>query len=234
MTLQARDAYLERAAEAGLAMFAERSWGLYQRFPFEQAPRQSPGDIVETYERARRLAAGFASSLRECEERLNVQSRLRPGDVKDANRTIEKMSGGRRDVPLDLLGGTLICSSLTQAYAVAEDVTATFTVVSFRDRHVVPVPSGYRDLQFSVKLEGEHIAELKILHRMLADLDQYEHRIFEVQRSIEARHRDEMPFIEGLVVKSLTTASNTMYTQAWKRILVTEGLLGQTEDENDD
>ncbi|UQN10234.1 hypothetical protein [Deinococcus sp. QL22] len=232
MTAHDHAEYLRKAQQAGLKVFGKQSWALYVQAPFEAVPSQGAADIVEAYAQARRLLNSFDEALQRCAATLQpqgIRARMRPGGIKDANRTIEKMSGRQKTLPLDLLGGTLICPSLEATYAAAGEVMHQFDVVSFRDRCITPVPSGYRDLQLSVRLADGHLAELKIMHQVISDLDQYEHRIFEIQRRIEAEHRAEMPFVEELVAKSLTAASEAMYAQAWVRVLVMEGLLDDEE-----
>lgn len=229
---QERSGYFELARVQHLESFAERSWALYGRAPFERSPAQAAPDLVEAYTQARRQAHDFEDLVIHCASDLGVACRVRPGGVKDANRAIVKMGGRRKALPLDLLGGTLICPNLASMYEAADYATSFFDVVSFRDRCIAPVvPSGYRDLQLTVQLVDGHLAELKVLHEILAALDRHEHKLFEIQRSLETEHRQEMPFVDDLVATILTEASQQMYTQAWKRVLILDVLLAEEGEE---
>lgn len=113
-------------------------------------------------------------------------------------------------IPADLLGGTVVAVTVRQMYTLAEGLGATFTVVSFRDRMVDRLPSGYGDLQLLVDLGG-HLVELKVVHQLFHDVDRYEHRVYELVRSLEATHPDELPRAERFVVEALIEASRHMY-----------------------
>lgn len=228
-TVQSRDTYLKRASTEHLERFAERSWALYTRLPYERVPVQPAPDIVEAYRQARRLAPVFEALVIGLARELSVDHRMRPGGVKDANRALEKMGSRQGAVPLDLLGGTLICPTVDGMYRVVERLCARpapelklLEVVAFRDRCLAPVPTGYRDLQLTVRLEDGHLAELKVLHGIIADLDRHEHRLFEIQRSLEAENPTELSFVDGLVSNVLAGASRRMYHQAWTRVLELE------------
>ncbi|WP_161882817.1 hypothetical protein [Deinococcus alpinitundrae] len=223
---QDREAYFEAARKAGLGSFAEQSWALYLAAPFEAAPLQGARHIVEAYRQAKTLAPEFRVRVQACAQHLKVKCHLRPGDLKDANRALEKMDRPEDDenltLPIDLLGGSLVCSSLRELYEVASRLGEAFDVVGFRDRMIRPVAAGYRDLQFSVSLHG-HVAEIKIMHELMAQVDRYEHKVFEIQRGIEAQNHVEMPFAEEVVTRSLYIASRRMYSNTWAEILAREG-----------
>jgi len=232
--MQQRESYLALANAQQLGPFADHSWALYSKAPFESAPTQTAPDLVEAYMQARKLAAGFEEVVRHCASDLGVTCRVRPGGIKDANRTLEKMESKRKALPLDLLGGTLVCSSVTSMYGAADYAMTFFDVVSFRDRCIVPVfPAGYRDLQLTVRLEDGHLAELKVMHEIIAALDRHEHKLLEIQRVLERENLQEISFINNLVSTTLTEASQQMYTQAWQQALTLEGLLNE-RGENDD
>lgn len=234
MTTQQRDAYLAQARDQQLEAFAERSWALYRRFPFEAAPIQPAPDLVDAYAQAHRLAVEFEQTVAHCAGNLGVFYRMRPGGVKDANRALEKMGGKQKELPLDLLGGTLVCPTIASIYTAADYATTFFEVVSFRDRCVAPVlPSGYRDLQMTVRLQGGHLAELKVLHEITADLDRHEHKLLELQRVLERENLQELSFVNNLVSTTLTEASQRMYTQAWQQVLMLEELISEEGDDDD-
>jgi hypothetical protein len=215
------ETYQNLARAGGLAHFAERSWQLQQQFPSKPTPKQLHQDLVEAFEAARRLGPKFYKHLEQHAVERDLIVRSRPGSLKDANRVIEKMINSR-SIPTDLLAGTLIVSGLEQMYLTAEQLGQTFDVISFKDRLVNRVKSGYGDLQFLVNFNG-HLAEIKVVHILFQQIDTYEHKIYEIQRSVEVQYPDELPLAELLVTQALTSASFEMYNNAWNWILSQEG-----------
>jgi hypothetical protein len=95
-----------------------------------------------------------------------------------------------------------------------------FEVVGFKDRIGKPQRSGYRDLQFQVSIKG-HIAEVKVVHARMDELDDTEHRIYEIIRSLEAKG-ELVSSVETNVIRRLIEASRSLYTETWQRILIEE------------
>jgi hypothetical protein len=215
--------YLTTASQAGLSnLLARQSWDLYQTTPFDLTPTQTELNLVLAYQHAHSLAASFQDALQKFGEAHNVAVRFRPSTVKDANRSIEKMRTKPTVIPADLLAGTVIAANLAEMYSLTVALHSSFRVVSFRDRMMERLPSGYGDLQCLVDLGG-HLAELKIVHRLFQDIDRHEHRLYEILRSLEAAFPDKLPLGERIVVEALSQASRQMYTEAWKAIMATEG-----------
>ncbi|GGR09961.1 hypothetical protein [Deinococcus ruber] len=218
-----RESYLARAREEGLSAYAEVSAALYERWSDRPRPRQSAPDLVSAYYEAHELLPKFQSEVEEFARSEDVRFRHRPDGVKSLDRVVEKMKLNTALIPIDLLGATVVCISLRDMYRVAERVAEVFDVVGFRDRMVFPVRSGYRDLQFSIRF-GSHVAELKVVHELFADLDRYEHRMYEVQRAITAEFAGrELPQVENWVTQALNDASTTLYGKAWARVRDREG-----------
>lgn len=215
--------YKTAAARRQLGRYAERSWKLHSDSPPHQAPPQAGEDLVDAYQAARTHQEIFKRKLEELADAVGAEWKVRPGmGLKDANRSIEKMQRKPRRLPADLLGGTLIVPTIAQMYDVAEQVGKHFLVVSFLDRMIYRTPSLYGDLQFSVSLQG-HLAEVKIQHRLFHDIDGYEHRLYEIQRSMDAQFQDtDLPLAEDIVGKTLVMSSRHMYTKAWRWITAHE------------
>lgn len=108
---------------------------------------------------------------------------------------------------------------MKQVYEVAQEIPKHFEVCGFKDRFETPQKSGYRDLQFQVKLNQGHIAELKVVHRAIDELDAIEHRIYEIVRMLAAK---EMNASESKVYEQLRDTSKNLYNGVWEAILKAE------------
>jgi WD40 repeat protein len=218
-----RGQYLADARQGKLGRYGERSWALHLRTPPDRAPVQGGSDLVDAYRAAKRHAARFAEQLQQFGKAHGARVRIRPGSgIKDANRSVEKLLNKPGGLPTDLLGGTLIVDSMARMYELAERLEEAFEVVGFRDRMIYRVRSQYGDLQFSVMLEG-HLAEVKVVHDLFQQIDRYEHRVYEIQRSLDAEFTDEdLPLAERFVGDALAMASRQMYTAAWEWITARE------------
>lgn len=219
--------YQEKARAAGLEDYAQRSWDLQSTYPEKKAPKQIYKDLIEAYYAAEELEESFYKSLQQHGKAQGLKVRKRPQKIKDARRSIEKMKdllkkGLSYSIPTDLLAGTLIATNLEQVYTAAENVAKSFEVVSFKDRLLFPQKSGYRDLQLIVRFK-DHLIEIKVVHLLFQQIDQYEHKIYEIQRSIEAQFQEEFPTAERFVSQALEKASSEMYAEAWQAVLQEQG-----------
>jgi WD40 repeat protein len=217
--------YHADAEHRQLGRYAERSWRLHTSHPPEQAPFQAGEDLVEAYSAARSYQEEFTSTLAALAQACNAEWKARTNaGIKDANRSIEKMQKQNkpRRLPTDLLAGTLVVPTVAQMYDVAEQVEQHFKVVSFLDRMIYRTKSHYGDLQFLISLDG-HLAEVKIQHQLFHNIDGYEHRLYEIQRSMDALYQDaDLPLAEDIVGKTLAMSSRHMYNKAWRWITTHE------------
>jgi hypothetical protein len=175
------------------------------------------GDIGNAYITASGLTTKFNDLVQKCATEIGCGHRCRPGEgVKDPKRILSKFAK-TGIIPLDMLAGTLIADSVRSCYEIASCLHAHFEIGGFTDRMIQPKASGYRDLQFQVKIEN-HIAELKILHHEMAMVDAVEHHVYEVARFLDARASPvEQEFYNGLHELSVR-----VYNQTWDVILKTE------------
>ncbi len=177
--------------------------------------------LAVAYNTALKNAASFSTLVenfaRDVSE-TDLEWKCRPGDgVKSPTRILEKAFN--EAIPLDFLGGKIIAPSLTRIYQIAQRVHEHFKVCGFKDRFETPQRSGYRDLQFQVQLENGHIAELKIVHRAIDQLDDIEHRIYEIIRMLAAKQMNEA---ETKVYDALGNTSKKLYRETWESILKAE------------
>jgi hypothetical protein len=213
------------------------------------AVQQPERDLIRAYAQARRLAEGFAERLAAAQWPAAAVSQTRPNGVKSLERIVEKYlySQNALQVPLDMLAGKIVVTSLWNLYDVALHVAQVFPVVGYRDRVVRPQASGYRDLQFILNVDG-HYAELKVMHRFIDELDAYEHRLYEIRRSLKARalevetgvvqtlvslepapvteaaalSTDSLSPIERLVLDTLDSTSADLFKHAWTLVMAAE------------
>lgn len=112
-----REAYLARAHAEGVEAFAEAGWALHGRWPGRPRPRQGAENLVSAYYEARDLLPEFTRRVDDLAGRVGVQVRHRPDGVKQLDRVVEKMKLNTALIPTDLLGATLVCTSLREMYA---------------------------------------------------------------------------------------------------------------------
>lgn len=209
---------------------------------------QPQRDFFALYAAARNRADSFREAVWAFGARQGVQANTRPGDVKRLERIVEKYSVSL-ELPLDLLGGKVVVGSLRQLYEVAFAVPEHFEVVGYCDRTLVPQRSGYRDLQFVVAVgsggEQPHYAELKVLHTLFDQMDGFEHHLYEIRRSLEAKERDKLrepqasqgwgeePWganfgspilspVEQMVLEELRQSSRTLFKRTWALVQAQE------------
>ena len=198
-------------------------------------------EFVQAYTSAQERVLPFERQVEAFGLRFHVEATCRPGGVKKLERMVEKYRNSLQ-LPLDLLGAKVVVDSLWELYDMASKISELFPVVAYRDR-VVFDQKGYRDLQFVVDVGG-HYAEVKVIHRLVDELDVYEHRIYEVRRSLEAKIKNlvyeggwgespwgEAPYgdppptltlIEQLVLDKLRATSADLFNDAWKMVLAAE------------
>ncbi|WP_158680022.1 hypothetical protein [Deinococcus sp. NW-56] len=199
--------------------YAEQSRALRVRYPHDPSQLRQPATSAQAaYDEAVQRQGHFAERLLTLGTRLNCPAFPRPGGVKSRARLEEKtrLFGFP---PLDILAGKIVFTALADIYASAEQVSDTFTVVGFRDRFLEPRSSGYRDMQFIVDL-GHHLAEVKLALAAFDELDSYEHRLYEMRRTLEVL--PQLSAVQTVVLETLDDASTLMFSRVWNS-LVTEG-----------
>ena len=221
---------LERALAAGLnPQTAALCAAVWERYPTDTAAvRQPESNFLELYAAAKKYAGSFQQQLERFGQSAGYPAHSRPGGVKSLDRIVEKYQGDNRSLPLDMLAGKVVVPTLTALYAVAARVGESFEVVAYRDRLLRPQKSGYRDLHFIVNVHG-HYAELKIMHQFFDSVDGYEHRLYEIRRSLEIRAQPlnlqgpqvhpVLESVEPLVLDTLEDTSRELFEKAWLMVL---------------
>lgn len=245
-----KDAVNPLLAQARAAGLSERTAllcvALQDQHPTDTDGLEQPEpDLIRAYAQARHLAEGFSARLHAAQWPKTATPGTRPNGVKSLERIVEKYLYSNRAlfVPLDMLAGKLLVGSLWDMYDVASRVAAVFPVVGYRDRVMRPQAGGYRDLQFVVDVGG-HYAELKVMHRLIDELDGFEHRLYEIRRGLRAREKEvntlhpsgwgeggwgDTPWgggaltsIERLVLDTLEETSADLFKKAWGLVMAAE------------
>ncbi|MES9539352.1 ADP-ribosyltransferase [Actinomadura sp. NPDC000600] len=135
---------------------------------------------------------------------MGADPKLRPGD-KDRTRALDKIMGdyvGDASRLNDLLGARIQFRSVDGLYRALGDIERIagkhgVEIVSVKDRMQSPVPSGYRDVQLTIRMPNGHIGELRLHLRSIDDVASYEHSLYEVRRDLpnvaEAQNRTVTP-----------------------------------------
>ena len=192
---------------------------------FDQPQPIQTGDLAQAYHTGLQLALAYSQQLQVFTSLQNNDDLIcscRPGNgVKNPTRILEKALGN--PVPLDFLGGKIVAGSLARVYEIAERIPDHFTVRYFSDRFLNPQQSGYRDLQFQIELKGQHIAELKVVHLKINELDEIEHYMYEIIRRLNAKLiHDTLTQAEIKVRENLIASSLKLYNETWQDILESE------------
>ncbi|WP_395103588.1 ADP-ribosyltransferase [Actinomadura sp. SCN-SB] len=122
---------------------------------------------------------------------LGGEPHLRPGE-KDRVRALDKIMGdygGDASRLNDLLGAKIQFDSVADLYRALDGLGSVaarhgIEIVSFKDRMLSPVPSGYRDVRLTVRMPNGHIGELRLHLKSIDEVAAYEHALYEVRRDL--------------------------------------------------
>jgi hypothetical protein len=182
-----------------------------QVFEFEQA-YQDAFDHQEEF-------LVFMQGLQSVFSGVIVQNR--PNKIKSRERALKKYLASEV-VPTDFLAAKLIAPNLKAMYQTAKQLPEHCTVLYFEDRLVHPQSSGYADLQFHVQFKNQ-IAEIKIVHWRIDQIDKYEHRLYEVVREFASDDaQDVLTKAEKILVDGLKELSPKVYAAVWEQIFELE------------
>lgn len=161
---------------------------------------------------------------------FDCKASVRPNGIKNLDRVFEKYYPSYQ-IPVDILGGKFVASSLLDMYKISREIPKYFDVVAFKDRCIYHQDNGYRDLQFIVNYQ-EHRCEIKIMHALIDEIDRYEHKLYEIKRSIERPKELDMTLFnpgvnpqkvldtsQMIFLDALEEASKSLYRIAWQAIL---------------
>jgi hypothetical protein len=197
-------------------------------------PKQNTTDIDELYKQAGKAAPELNKTTEDIAKQTGGKAEYRidengePG-LKGRDRAQEKVDeykaeGGDADQLVDIAGSRIVYKSLAEVYKALEVIKQQCDVVYFKDRYVRPVPSGFRDLLFNVRMSNGHIVELRVTLEAVEAVAKLEHaESYQLRRTIEAKMKAEgrtkMTPEEEAQTKTLLDKFTPMYEQAWNAIL---------------
>ena len=122
----------------------------------------------------------------------DVKGRLEPKEDDRAMAKIRKYQYDGAQLT-DLVGARIQFERVADLYRTLDQLRQDpgVTIVEFSDRIADPKPSGYRDLQMSVRLENGHVAELRLHLKYIDDVADYEHSLYEVRRDFDTLREKE-------------------------------------------
>ncbi|SFW53700.1 NAD:arginine ADP-ribosyltransferase [Amycolatopsis australiensis] len=122
----------------------------------------------------------------------DVKGRLEPKEDERAMAKIRKYGFDGAKLT-DLVGARIQFERVADLYRALDRLHQDpgVRIVDFTDRIADPKPSGYRDLQMSVRLANGHVAELRLHLKGIDDVADYEHALYEVRRDFETLSRKE-------------------------------------------
>lgn len=122
----------------------------------------------------------------------DVKGRLEPKDDDRAMAKIRKYKFHGAELT-DLVGARIQFERVADLYRTLDRLRQDpeVRIVEFADRIANPKPSGYRDLQMSVRLETGHVAELRLHLEYIDEVADYEHALYEVRRDFETLSEKE-------------------------------------------
>jgi hypothetical protein len=123
----------------------------------------------------------------------------------------------------DLAGSKIIYQTLDDLYQglgrVEKDLGGK--IVSFEDRFIKPMESGYRDIQMSLKMSNGHVAEFRLHLASIEVVSEMEHAAYELRRAIrpvaEEAGRKGLSPAEGALEQALIAESQALYEAALKK-----------------
>ncbi|ONI88848.1 hypothetical protein ALI22I_17950 [Saccharothrix sp. ALI-22-I] len=184
--------------------------GLYRNWATKQQQLHTLADEVA------KATGGEAFS------RKTEKSRVRAADkIAEYENHADKLT--------DLVGSKIQYGTMADAYKGLEVLLdkiqadgSKVTIVKFKDRFLKPQDSGYRDLQFNVRLQLEdgtfHVAELRLHLRSIDDVADFEHALYEVRRDFATLADEEnrtMSAEEQALVGAILSREKALFGEAF-------------------
>lgn len=198
--------------------------------PSPNSAKQSEKDFLKLYAKAKSNLPRFRVYMEGLGKEFHCTASIRPNGIKNLDRVFEKYYPSYQ-IPVDILGGKLVVNSLRRMYEISRKLPEYFDIVAFKDRCIYHQDNGYRDLQFIVNYE-DHLCEIKIMHVLIDNIDKYEHRLYEIRRSIEKPKETDLILFsptsapqkildtsQKIFLDSVEEAGKTLYRRAWQSIL---------------
>jgi hypothetical protein len=149
-------------------------------------------------------------------------ARFRPEEIgafKSKKRAAEKVEKkyGSADKLKDVLASTVSFESEDQVRAALKNIENDHRVMDVRNRFDQPLPTGYRDVLMTVELSNGHLAEVQLTTEKMFDAKEIGpgHKIYEVQRAVEAIEQDADAPIAAVNTAKKLNAELTMLSKSF-------------------
>jgi hypothetical protein len=112
-----------------------------------------------------------------------------PSDLKDRGRALEKIIedlGGDGSWLLDIASSVIAFRNVADLRNALARVQAQHDVVRVLDRHSEPLPCGYADILVNLRMQNEHVVEMRLMLQAVSDFWQTHDAIAEVAAAIAA------------------------------------------------
>jgi N12 class adenine-specific DNA methylase len=152
------------------------------------------------------------------EESGAAQIASRKGDglksMDSIERKVKDEYDGNHYRLVDVLGKTLLFDDEQSLRAGLASVLNNPQVMGWKDRWEDPLPSGYQDINISVRMANGHVAELQMMTRdMFRAKEEYLHSVYEVMRKLKPETGVDQDVKES-VTKELIALSDAGYARA--------------------
>jgi hypothetical protein len=109
-------------------------------------------------------------------------------EPKDRRRAEDKVEGYKKNASRlnDLAAAKIAYDNLADLYHALDQVKSYpgAKIVMFDDRFARPQPSGYRDIQMSVRTSNGHVGEFRLHLKSMDEVAHWEHSLYEVRRDL--------------------------------------------------
>jgi hypothetical protein len=137
-------------------------------------------------------------------------------DRESIERKVKDDYDGDHHMVVDVLGKTLIFDDEQSLREGLASVIDNPQVMGWKDRWSDPLPSGYQDVNVSVRLSNGHVAELQLMTRdMYQAKSKQFHSIYKVLRKLEAE-KGVAQVVKNKVKEGLGTLMKAGYARASK------------------
>jgi hypothetical protein len=188
----------------------------------ENVPHLSDAQRSQAREDLAGSLAAAAEAKPLFDERLTSIAGAVDGDVKLAGikggeRLLEKHvleNGSDPTLMRDLVRGSVIVESPTDAQRVRAEIERQFDVVRVKDRFAEPLPTGYSDMLINVRMPNGSYAEIQVHIPEMIAAKSIGHSLYEIERRLPTGHPQKDPLVrlQSRVYRSAITANTTRRT----------------------
>jgi len=188
--------------------------------------KQEVNNIDELYQKARQAEPSFKKAVEEVARLVGGMAEFTPAEYAEPGTTLKSRKSAERKLAdfngdasqlLDIVRGTVACNTVEEVRTAAKAFMEKYgeRVVRVKDRIVMPVQGGYRDILVNFRTDTGVIAELQfnsdeMIKAKLGD----GHRMYEALRILNTKERNKD--IHKRMMEFLEKKSELLYQTAYK------------------